>query len=132
VSDSLLDALVDDQLGSVTFVMDYVQLGFGNASFSAYVWPTVVIGDATLQLGDPGYRDAMCAFIGHSVTAAQESPAGGLLVRFALGDVVTNPEPTDMEGAEIAQLRVYDPLTQVTSVAVWRPGEGVFAGRDWS
>jgi hypothetical protein len=42
--------------------MDYVQPDFSAARFSAYVWPTVIIGDATLRFGDRGYRDALCAF----------------------------------------------------------------------
>lgn len=59
VCGSVLEALVDEELGSVVFVMDYVQLDFSAARFSAYVWPTVTIGDATFQSGDPGYRDAL-------------------------------------------------------------------------
>jgi len=131
VNDSLLDALVEEQLGSVVFVMDYLQLDFGDARFTAYVWPSVTIGDATRRLGDPGYRDALCAFIGHEVSAAGESPEQGLVIRFDLGKIVTNPEPGDLSGPEIAQLHVYDPMYQTKSLAVWRPGEGTFAGREW-
>jgi hypothetical protein len=35
VSNSLLEALVEEELGSVVFVMDYVQLDFRAARFTA-------------------------------------------------------------------------------------------------
>lgn len=132
MDESLLKALVDEQLGSVVFVMDYLQLDFSAARFSAYVWPTVTIGGAILHFGDPGYRDALCAFIAHEVVAVEESPETGLVIRFGLGQIVTNPEPTDLVGAEIAQLQVHEGPFTDASLTVWRPGEGVFADRDWS
>jgi hypothetical protein len=131
VKESLLDALVEERLQSVAFSRGDLQLVFGDARFTAYVWPTVTIGDATLQLGDRGYRDALCAFIEHEVTAAEESPERGLVIHFELGEIVANPEPTDLDGPEIAQLRVYDPLEQTTRWMVWRPGEDNFTGPKW-
>ena len=91
VTDSLLRELVDNELASVVFVMDYLQLDFGEARFTCYVWPTVAIGDVALQYGDPGYRDALCAFIAHKVTSTEESSEAGLAIRFDLGEIVTNP-----------------------------------------
>ena len=132
MDESLLKALVEEQLGSVVFVMDYLQLDFSAARFTAYVWPTVTIGDVILHFGDPGYRDALCAFIAHEVVAAEESSETGLMIRFGLGQIATNPGPTDLVGAEIAQLQVYEGPFQDASLTVWRPGEDVFAGRDWS
>lgn len=52
VDESPLKALVEEQLGSVVFVMDYIQLDFSSARITAYVWPTVTLGDATLHFGD--------------------------------------------------------------------------------
>ena len=132
MSDSLLTALVEEELGSVVFVMDYVQLDFSAARFTAYVWPTVTIGDATLRFGEGGYRDAPCAFITHEVLSTEESPEVGLVIRFGLGEIVTNPEPTDLDGPEIAMLDVHQDSFRDAAWEVWRPGEHVFAGRDWS
>ncbi len=132
MSDSLLAALDEEELGSVVFVMDYVQLDFSAARFTAYVWPTVTIGDdATLRFGDRGYRDALCAFITHEVLSTEESPEGGLVIRFGMGEIVTNPEPTDLGGPEIAMLQVHADSFRNEAWEVWRPGEDVFAGRDW-
>lgn len=131
MDDSLLDALVEEQLGSVVFVMDYLQLDFSHALFTAYVWPSVTIGGRTLHFGDSGYRDALCAFITHAVTAVEESAGAGLVIRFGLGKIVTNPGPTELSGPEIAQLQVHEDSFRDAAWMVWRPGEDVFAGRDW-
>ena len=131
VKDSLLEELIQEQLGSVVFVRDYLQLDFGDARFTALTWPLVTIGETTLSFGEPGYRDALCGFIDHEVTAAAESSDRGLVIRFGLGEIRINPEASDLQGPEIAQLHVYDPMSQETSLMVWRPGEDTFAGRAW-
>lgn len=132
MSDYILDALVEEELGSVVFVMDYLQLDFSHARFTAYVWPLVTIGAETLHFGDRGYRDALCAFITHEVVSTDESPEVGLVIRFGLGEIVTNPASTDLGGPEIAQLQVHQDSFRDEAWEVWRPGEGIFAGRDWS
>jgi hypothetical protein len=132
MTDSLLRELVEEPLSSVVFVMDYVQLDFNGSRFSAYVWPTATIGVTELRFGDEGYRDALCAFISHEVTATEESADVGLAIHFGLGSIVTNPEPGELSGPEIAMLSIYDPMNQLTRLDVWRPGEGPFAERDWS
>jgi hypothetical protein len=58
-------------------------------------------------VGDPGYRDALCSFITHEVLSTDESPEVGLGIRFGLGEIVTNPGPTELGGPEIAQLQVH-------------------------
>jgi hypothetical protein len=132
VTDSLLEALVEEELGSVVFVMDYLQLDFGAARFSAYAWPTVTIGNVRREFGDSGYRDALCALITHEVISTEESSEAGLVIRFHLGEIATNPGPTDLDGPEIAMLQVHAGPFRNAALMVWRPGEDVFAGRDWS
>jgi len=92
-----------------------VILDFGDAWFTAHVWPTVSIGDLVLSLADRGYRDALCAFITHEVLGADESTANGLTLSFGLGSIRTNPEPTELAGPEVAQLAMYDPDAPDTS-----------------
>jgi hypothetical protein len=132
VAESLLEELVEEELGSVVFVTDYLQLDFSGARFTAYVWPTVTIGDVVRHFGDPGYRDALCAFITHEVIETEESSQAGLAIRFGLADVIIDPEPTDLSGPEIAMLQVHADSFRDASWAVWRPGEHVFADRDWA
>ena len=132
MSQSLLEALVEEELGSVVFVMDYLQLHVSAARFTAYVWRMVTIGDATLRFGDRGYRDALCAFITHEVLSVEESSESGLVIRFGLGEIVTNPAATDLSGAEIAMLNVHEDSFRDAAWEIWRPGDPIFAGRDWS
>ena len=130
--ESLLAELVEETLSSVVFVMDYVQLDFNGSRFTAFVWPVATIGNESLNFGDRGYRDAICAFITHEVISTEETAEVGLVINFGLGSIVTNPEPHELTGPEIAMLNIYDPMHQTTRLDVWRPGEDVFAGRDWS
>jgi len=130
VSGSLLEALAEEELASVVFVADYVQLDFSTARFSAFAWPTVTIGDTTLHFGDRGYRDALCAFITHEALSTEESSEAGLVIRFGLGEIATNPGPSDLSGPEIAQLQVNPSAFRDEGWAVWRSGEGIFAGHD--
>lgn len=132
MSESLLRELVEEQLGSVVFVMDYLQLDFGDARFTAYVWPTVIMGDSALRFGDAGYRDALCAFITHEVTSTEESAEAGLAIRFDVGEIITNPEPADLRGPEFAQLQLHEGPFRDAAWTIWRPGEGTFARRDWT
>jgi hypothetical protein len=71
--DSLLDALVEEQLRSVVFVMDYLQLDFGNARFNAYVWPTVTIGEVTRQFA--AGKEALFAAAVRYADGAEPLPA---------------------------------------------------------
>jgi hypothetical protein len=59
-----LGKLVGNELSSVTFVRDYVQLAFDGPSMHAYTTPSVACGSEVLSLGQPGYRDVLCKEIG--------------------------------------------------------------------
>lgn len=132
VSDSLLNTLVEEKLESVVFVMDYVQLDFGTARFTAYVWPTVTLGGVTEQFGDPGYRNALCAFITHEVLSVEESYGIGLAIRLGIGEIVISSATTDLRGLEMAMLQVHEGPFQDAAWMVWRPGEDTFAARGGS
>jgi hypothetical protein len=124
--------IVHDTLVAVTFNGSGVVLDFGDAWFKAHTWPSVRMGNRTLQLGESGYRDALCAFIDHEVSSVDESPNDGLVIAFGLGSIVINPEPSELSGPEIAQLAIHDPMAQLSHVAVWRPGEEPFIGSAWA
>ena len=62
-----LEKIVGSALSSVTFVADYVQLGFDGPGLNAYTLPVVRLGSQRVELGQPGYRDALCKQIGRRV-----------------------------------------------------------------
>ncbi|MFE3448741.1 hypothetical protein ACFXJ8_07370 [Nonomuraea sp. NPDC059194] len=129
MSDSLLPALVGEEMSSVIFVRDYVQLDFDGPRLSLFVWPRVITDSTVWSMGDPGYRDALCALIGHTVLAATEDAGAGLVVDFGCGAVLVKPEPSHLEGPEIAMLGGF---TGRADWMVWRPGEPPFDGPEWS
>jgi hypothetical protein len=131
VAETVLGKLVAEELASVIFVRDYVEFDFDDARLTAYVWPSVTMRAATVGLADVGYRDALCSFIGHEVQATTEAADVGLVVEFGSGSIVINPEPAELRGPEIARLSTYDRRWQTSTLAVWRPGEYIFANRDW-
>jgi len=63
----LKDKLVNEQLSSVEFVQDYLQLHFDGRIITSYIWPTINIKNESLIFGDVVYRNALCDFIGKKV-----------------------------------------------------------------
>lgn len=97
-----LEAIVGNQLSSIEFVQDYIQLRFDGPTLTAVTHPQVRIGHAGYRWGDVGYRDMLCARIGQIVqtTWASDMELG---VRFADGSCVTiSLRPDDDRMAEAA------------------------------
>ena len=65
-----IQVIVGAQLSSVTFVMDYWQLGFDGHGFSIMTWLAVTADDRTTRSGEDGFRDRLCAQITKVVSAA--------------------------------------------------------------
>lgn len=63
----LLQTIVGEQMSSVEFIMDYVQLRFDGATLTTFTLPTVSRENQTLHWGESGYRDELCRQIGHLV-----------------------------------------------------------------
>lgn len=129
MTDSLLLALIGEELASVVFVRDYLQLDFDGPRLSLFVWPQVTTDAQARQICDPGYRDSLCSLIGHPVRAIAEDPDTGLTLHFDSGSIVANPDPPRLEGPEIAML---NGIAGSTGLMVWRPGEFPFDGPRWS
>jgi hypothetical protein len=61
-------SLVGEQLSSVVFVMDYVQLCFASRCLTVYCNAhQVTKAHVSISWGNPGYRDALCGLIAHKV-----------------------------------------------------------------
>lgn len=70
--DEALKQLIGEQLSSVEFVQDYVQLRFSGACLNIYSGVHTVTSDrSSLAWGQLGYRDALCALISHKVKEAE-------------------------------------------------------------
>ncbi len=75
-----LEKLVGQDLSSVTFVRDYVQLAFDGPGLSAYTMPTVTSESESLSLGQPGYRDSLCRQIGCRVERTEADDQRVLII----------------------------------------------------
>jgi hypothetical protein len=128
-AESLLQELVREDLSSVIFVANDLQLDFNGPRLSLFVWPEVKAFGEAKEFGDPGYRDLLCTFISRTVTAALESPDDGLVLLFETDSIRVNPRAAfELPGPEIAMLHLNDEDRQWD---IWRPGEGAFASGDW-
>jgi hypothetical protein len=66
-----IQVTVGAQLSSVTFVLDYWQLGFDGAhTFSIMTWLAVGADDRIIRSDEDGFRDRLCAQIAKTVRAA--------------------------------------------------------------
>src|SRR6266700_3814789 len=77
-----LQALEGEQLSSVEFVQDYVQLRFDGPRLNVYTPHRITSGESTISWGEPGYCDALCKLIGRIVRKAQISEGENLSFSF--------------------------------------------------
>lgn len=130
MEDSLLLDLIGEELGSVVFVRDYVQLVFDGPYLSLYVWPVVTTADGrTSRFGDEGYRDALCGFIGLAPTSIVVDRERGIELVFGDAHLTINPPPEEIWGpGEIAMLGGF---TGRPDWDLWRTDTYPFDQRHW-
>ena len=96
-----VEALVGEELRSVAFVEDFLELRFGVALVSLYAWPHVLLPDFSVGYGEPEYRNALCAQIGEMVAKASVEELDSLTVEFESGTVIAlSLREEDLEGPE--------------------------------
>jgi hypothetical protein len=98
------DSILGEELSSVEFVADYVQLRFNSPPVNLYVWPRIHSDGGVLQRADGGYVDALVGLIGHRLVAADELLDLGLVLDFDGGPRLAVPlDGTDAQGPEVAE-----------------------------
>jgi hypothetical protein len=60
--------LKDQQLSSVIFVQDYLQLDFDGFTITCYDWPVITILDNEFNINNNEYRNALCSLITKQVS----------------------------------------------------------------
>jgi hypothetical protein len=83
-----ISAIEGEELRSVTFVEDYLELRFGSPLLTLYIWPYVMHTEYSVAFGEPEYRNALCALIGEQVSTASIEEGGALTVEFGNGVVL--------------------------------------------
>ena len=82
-----ISAIEGEELKSVEFVEDFLQLRFGEPLLKLYDWPHVLLPDFSVAFGEPEYRNALCAEIGETVEKAMLEEDDALTIKFANGIV---------------------------------------------
>jgi hypothetical protein len=82
-----VSGLEGEEVRSVAFVEDFLELRFGAALVTLYTWPYVLLTDFSVAHGEPEYRNALCAQIGEEVTSAVLEEGSALTIELANGVV---------------------------------------------
>ena len=96
-----ISAIEGEELKSVSFVEDFLQLGFGGPLLTLYNWPYVMLTDFSVAYGEPEYRNALCAQIGEQVATASLEEDDALTIELANGVVLgLSLREEDLDGPE--------------------------------
>jgi len=102
-----ISALEEQELNSVVFVQDYLQLDFNGPGLTLFHWPEVFVSGSTslpegsYAFGEPGYRDALCSQIGERVSGATLQAGAALEIEFETGTIFRSSlRSEDYEGPE--------------------------------
>ena len=82
-----ISAIEGEELKSVAFVEDFLELRFGAPVLTLYDWPYVLLTDFSVGFGEPEYRNALCAQIGETVSTAMLEEDDALTIEFGNGVV---------------------------------------------
>jgi len=78
-----VSALIGEELKSVCFVEDYLELCFGEVKVTYFAWPHVLLTEFSVAYGEPEYRNALCAQIGEEVTEASLEEGTAITIELA-------------------------------------------------
>jgi hypothetical protein len=82
-----LQDLEGETLSDVTFVMDYLQLGFSGSKLTVYSRPIADTKDRTYRFPTVGSREALCSFIGHAVRGVSVAAGERIVLTFDGGRI---------------------------------------------
>jgi hypothetical protein len=83
-----VSTLVGEELKSVCFVEDYLELSFGESKVTYLAWPHVLLTEFSVAYGEPEYRNALCAQIGEEVTEASLEEGAAITIELQNGVVL--------------------------------------------
>ncbi len=114
---ALKSKLAGEQLSSVEFVQDYVQLHFDGRTITAFVWPEIKIKDSVFRFGEIEYRNVLCNLIGIEVEDLFMQDKAFLVLQFKdeKGIITINLSPTNPE--IISEIAIFsDELDQTWAI----------------
>ena len=82
-----VSGVMGEELKSVEFVEDFLQLRFDAPLLTLFAWPHVLLPEFSVAYGEPEYRNALCAQIGEKVVQASLEETDALTLEFENGTV---------------------------------------------
>jgi hypothetical protein len=98
-----INLILGEQLSSVEFVQDYIQLHFDGPTLTLFAWPVVITNEKEHRFGTAtDYRDELCRRIGHKVLdVVTNNNLDSFRIRFDDGtDFAVSLRPEDRSGPE--------------------------------
>jgi hypothetical protein len=97
-----ISAIEGEELRSVAFVEDFLELRFGGGpSLTLYAWPYVMHTEYSVAFGEPEYRNTLCALIGEQVSTASLEEGSALTIEFGNSVVLgLSLREEDLDGPE--------------------------------
>ncbi len=96
-----ISGIIGQEVKSVAFVEDFLELRFGTPCLTLYDWPHVLLTDFSVAYGEPEYRNALCAQIGEEVVEASLEEGDALTIELANGVVFgLSLREEDVDGPE--------------------------------
>ncbi len=83
-----VEDLKAEYLSDVSFVMDYVQLGFSGSTLTVYSRPIAEISGIPYRFPDPGSRDALCSLIGRTLLEVFVKAEDQIILTFDAGRII--------------------------------------------
>ncbi len=87
-SENFFGVLIGEQLSSVVFVQDYLQLDFDGNTITCYEWPTIVQGASRCAFGQSEYRNMLCCLISRIVVSTIFEEEKYLKIEFSETDKI--------------------------------------------
>jgi hypothetical protein len=81
-SKDLLETLLAEELSSVEFVQDYLQLHFQDRTLTCYIWPSVKVNHTEYEINNIDYRNKLCDCIGKEVVNVLLIQSTSLTIEF--------------------------------------------------
>lgn len=86
--EKLLQLIIGEQLSSVEFVQNYIQLRFDGPVLTVISYPVVKASGKAFLWGEPGFRDEICKRISIKVVRASITPKQSVEIGFEDGSTI--------------------------------------------
>ena len=118
--DSPFETLLGEELDTVSFVRDYVELRIGGAVIRSLTDPTGSVDGVSWTFPRPGAADRLRAYIGRTLEEADLRPDEHLLLTFDGGATIEiSLRPDDRPGPEAAHLVPADEAGALDPAGMW-------------